>query len=78
MGKTADGLTSLAWWREGRVAEVEAYCRSDVALLRDLLRHAEEHGYLCFRTRGGERVRLPARWNVPDLVEQSRAAGRPR
>jgi DEAD/DEAH box helicase domain-containing protein len=77
VSKSADGLTSLAWWREGRVAEIEAYCRQDVALLRDLLRYAGEHGYLCFRTRSGERVRLPAHWNIPDLVEQSRAAGSP-
>jgi DEAD/DEAH box helicase domain-containing protein len=71
--KTADGEQSLAWWREGRVEEIEAYCRQDVALLRDLLRHAESSGYLCFRTRGGERVRLPAPWRVPELVEEARA-----
>jgi len=73
VAKSADGAQSLAWWREGRIAEIEAYCRRDVALLRDLLRHAEARGYLCFRTRGGERVRLPAPWRVPDLVEEARA-----
>jgi len=75
--KGADGLQSLKWWREGRVAEVEAYCRQDVSLLRDLLRHAEEHGHLFFRTKGGDRVRLPAPWRVPDLVERAAAELRP-
>ena len=59
--------------REGRTAEVEAYCRDDVALLRDLLRHAEQRGYLCFRSRNGERLRIPAAWSLPELVERERA-----
>jgi DEAD/DEAH box helicase domain-containing protein len=71
--KSADGLQSLRWWKEGRVDEIERYCRQDVALLRDLLAHAETHGHLMFRTRAGERVRLPAPWKVADLVEDVRA-----
>ena len=77
VSKSADGLQSLAWWKEGRIAEIEEYCQRDVALLRDLLGHAEEHGYLCFRTKSGQKVRVPARWQVPDLVEQARARQRP-
>jgi len=71
--KSADGLQSLEWWRQGRVDRVEAYCRRDVELMRDLLRHAEVHGHLFFRTRAGERVRLPAPWKLPELIEQARA-----
>jgi DEAD/DEAH box helicase domain-containing protein len=71
--KCGDGLQSLAWWKEGRVDEIERYCRQDVTLLRDLLRHAEENGYLCFRTKGGDRVRLPAPWRIAELVERARA-----
>jgi DEAD/DEAH box helicase domain-containing protein len=70
VGKSADGLQSLQWWKEGRVDEIEKYCRADVALMRNLLAHAEEHGHLCFRTRNGERVRLPAAWRIPDLIEE--------
>ena len=76
-GKSADGLQALAWWKEGRIDLIERYCTDDVALLRDLLAHAEEHGYLCFRTRSGERVRLPARWSLPELVEQARVGRGP-
>jgi len=73
VGKNADGLQSLRWWKEGRVEEIEKYCRNDVALLRDLMAHAERHGHLCFRTRNGERVRLPAPWRPPELIEEIRA-----
>ncbi|NQZ97278.1 MAG: DEAD/DEAH box helicase [Myxococcales bacterium] len=71
--KSADGLQSLEWWKQGRIDEIEAYCRSDVALLRDLLEFAETNGHLRFRTKNGERVRLPAVWSTPELVEQARA-----
>ncbi|MFB3117515.1 MAG: ribonuclease H-like domain-containing protein, partial [Myxococcota bacterium] len=71
--KGADGLQSLAWWKEGRVDEIEQYCRQDVSLLVDLLRHASEHGHLCFRTKRGDRVRLPAAWQIPELVERAHA-----
>jgi DEAD/DEAH box helicase domain-containing protein len=71
--KSGDGLQSLRWWREGRVAEVEEYCRRDVALLRGLFEHALAHGHLLFRTRGGERVRLPMRIQVSELLENGRA-----
>ena len=40
VAKSADGLQSLRWWQEGRVDEIETYCRADVALLRDLFEHA--------------------------------------
>jgi DEAD/DEAH box helicase domain-containing protein len=75
--KTADGLQSLRWWQEGRIDEIERYCRADVELLRDLFRHAEGHGHLLFRTRVGERVRLPLRVHVPELLESVRANRRP-
>jgi len=72
--KSADGLQALRWWKEGRVAEIESYCRADVALLRDLFRHAEREGHLLFRTKLGERVRLPLRISLPELLEAAGAA----
>jgi DEAD/DEAH box helicase domain-containing protein len=72
VSKSADGLQSLKWWKEGRIAEIEEYCRRDVALLCDLLRHAEQKKYLCFRTKQGDKVRIPAAWEVPALIEEAR------
>ncbi len=80
VGKSADGRQSLQWWKEGRVDAIEEYCRNDVALLRDLVVHGLDKGHLCFRTRGGERVRIPTRWTLSALIEaaRARAAAAPR
>jgi DEAD/DEAH box helicase domain-containing protein len=71
--KSADGLQALEWWKQGRLDEIEEYCRRDVALLRDLFNHAREHGHLLFRSRRGGRLRVPMQWSVDELVERARA-----
>jgi len=74
--KSADGLQSLRWWSEGRVDLIERYCRDDVAILRDLFEHARAEGHLIFRTKGGERVRLPLRLSLPELIERARSGAK--
>jgi len=70
--KSADGLQSLAWWKEGRVDEIERYCQQDVRILRDLFEHARREGQLLFKTKRGERVRLPMKIALPEILEQAR------
>ncbi len=61
--KTADGLQSLEWVREGRLDLVEAYCRRDVELLRDLYLFGRREGHVCYRKKGrGKQLRLPVDW----------------
>ena len=57
--KTADGLQSLRWYKEGRIDLIRHYCRKDVEITRDLLFHALEHGYLLFANKKKVEVRLP-------------------
>lgn len=76
VAKSADGLQSLRWWSEGRVDLIERYCRDDVAILRDLFEHARAEGHLLFRTKGGERVRLPLRLSLPELIERAKNGAR--
>ncbi|MCB2147996.1 MAG: DEAD/DEAH box helicase [Deltaproteobacteria bacterium] len=61
-GKTADGLDALRWWREGKMAKILEYCRSDVAITRDLYRFGRENRYLLFQNKAGQTVRLPVNW----------------
>lgn len=57
--KSADGLQALAWWKEGAVDKIEAYCRQDVAVTRDLYLFGRENGYLLFTNKGKQVVRVP-------------------
>src|SRR6185369_2332540 len=60
--KIADGLTSLRWWKEGRVDLIEEYCRKDVELARRLYDLGIDRRYLLYRDREGQSFRLPVRW----------------
>ena len=73
VAKGGDGLQALQWWKDGQLERIEAYCRRDVALLRDLFQRALAQGHLLFRTRAGERVRIPTPWSLAELLERARA-----
>jgi DEAD/DEAH box helicase domain-containing protein len=62
--KTADGLQSLRWYKEGRIDLIRHYCRKDVEITRDLLFHALEHGFLLFANKKKEKVQLPLRLDL--------------
>ncbi len=60
--KTADGLQSLEWVKQGRYDLIEKYCRADVALTAALWAYGRHHGYLLCRSRDGHLGRVPVRW----------------
>jgi DEAD/DEAH box helicase domain-containing protein len=63
LGKSADGLQSLEWVKQGRIDLVESYCRRDVEILRDLYLHGRREGCLFYQDRRREvRLRLAVEW----------------
>jgi len=61
--KSADGLQSLEWVRQGRLDLVEQYCRRDVEILRDLYLHGRREGFLLYRDRRRDvRLKLRVAW----------------
>lgn len=60
-GKSADGLQSLEWVKEGRFDLIEDYCRRDVELLRDLYLFGRREGYVVVADRSG-RIEVPVDW----------------
>ena len=60
--KSADGLQSLEWVRQGRLDLVESYCRQDVEVMRDLYLHGRREGFVCYRDKEGRRMKLPVDW----------------
>jgi DEAD/DEAH box helicase domain-containing protein len=61
-GKSADGLQSLQWWKEGRVDLIEEYCRKDVEVTRNVYLYGATNGYVLWRDRDGVALRLPVDW----------------
>jgi DEAD/DEAH box helicase domain-containing protein len=66
--KLADGLQSLAWWKEGRLDLIEEYCRKDVEITRDLFFFALENGYLLYERKDFGVVRIPMNWNLEKML----------
>ncbi len=62
--KSADGLQALQWWKEGRLDKIEAYCRDDVLLTQRLYCFGLEHGFVLFRNKAGQRVRVPVNFSA--------------
>ena len=72
--KTGDGLQSLEWWKEGRLDLIEAYCKMDVELVRDLLAFAARERHVIFQRKDGERVRLPVEWDDAAILARTARA----
>ncbi len=73
-GKSGDGMQSLVWWKEGRIDLIEAYCRKDVELVRDLLEFATREGHVIFERKTGERVKLPVEWDETTILDRASQA----
>lgn len=62
VSKSADGLQSLEWVKQGRLDLVEEYCRHDVEILRDLYLYGRRMGHVLYVDRDDRKVKLPMDW----------------
>lgn len=49
VGKSGNGLESVAWWQQGLYDKVREYCIQDVRITRQLFDYALEHGSLKYK-----------------------------
>ena len=66
--KSADGLVSLQWYKEGEIDKIIKYCKQDVEITRDLFLYGESHGYVKYCTRSGKVKDLTVDWKIPSLI----------
>ena len=66
--KSADGLVSLQWYKEGKMDKIIKYCKQDVAITRDLFLYGEEHGHVFYKSRSGQQQKLAVNWKTANFV----------
>ena len=66
--KSADGLISLQWYKEGKIDKIIHYCKQDVQITRDLYLFGEEHGYVNYHSRSGNPLQLEVNWKTTNFV----------
>jgi DEAD/DEAH box helicase domain-containing protein len=53
IGKSADGLIALQWWKEGKIEQIAEYCRQDVQVLVDIVQFGRANGLVKYSDRSG-------------------------
>ena len=66
--KSADGLISLQWYKEGKIDKIIHYCKQDVEITRDLYLYGEEQGYVNYQSRSGNPLQLEVNWKTTNFV----------
>ncbi len=60
--KSADGLTAVRWFREGKIDELITYCRDDVAITKRLFEAGRDNGFVQFVDRDGRTKKVNVTW----------------
>jgi DEAD/DEAH box helicase domain-containing protein len=60
--KVGDGLDAIRWYREGKIDELIAYCRADVALTKKLYDFGRDNGFLHFADKFGRKNKVRVDW----------------
>ncbi len=68
VGKSADGLQSLQWYKEGRIGLIIEYCKQDVDVTRRLYEFALENGKLLYDSRSGIKT-VNLNWHLAEPKE---------
>jgi DEAD/DEAH box helicase domain-containing protein len=66
--KSADGLISIQWYKEGKMDKIIDYCKQDVAITRDLFLFGANEGFLKYHTRSGKMDEFKVDWKINGLI----------
>ena len=66
--KTADGLQSVEWFRNGELEKVAEYCKSDVDITRRVYEFGRENGFVHYYSKydtqtNGSKLKCPVHWS---------------
>ncbi len=64
--KSADGLQSLKWWKDGRIDLVAEYCKKDVEVTYRVYAFGVSNGHILCPHRSGQKCKIPVSWRMPE------------
>lgn len=60
--KTADGLQSVEWFRNGELDKVAEYCKADVDITRRVYEFGRDNGYVHYYSKLGSKLKVAVNW----------------
>jgi len=60
--KTADGLQSVEWYRNGELDKVAEYCKADVDITRRVYEFGRDNGFVYYYSKLGSKLKLIVNW----------------
>ncbi len=62
ISKTADGLQSVEWFRQGELDKVAEYCKADVDITRRVYEFGRQNGYVHYYSKLGSKLKVAVNW----------------
>ena len=62
VGKSADGLQAVRWWKEGNMDALFTYCEQDVEVTRRIYEFGKQNRYVEYYDRRYKIQRVPVAW----------------
>jgi DEAD/DEAH box helicase domain-containing protein len=60
--KTADGVQSVEWFRNGELDKVAEYCKSDVDITRRVYEFGRDNGFVHYYSKLGSKLKVAVNW----------------
>lgn len=60
--KTADGLKSVEWFKNGELDKVAEYCKADVDITRRVYEFGVQQGYVHYYSKLGSKLKVAVNW----------------
>ena len=60
--KTADGLQSVQWFRDGELDKVAEYCKADVDITRRIYEFGRDNGFVHYYSKLGSKLKMAGNW----------------
>jgi len=60
--KTADGIQSVEWFRNGELDKVAEYCKADVDITRRVYEFGRDNGFVYYYSKLGSKLKVNVNW----------------